>query len=273
MRNNRKNEKVICMILEDISSDFSKELVKNVANAISENKQVRLVVLPVKYDYGMEDKCLHRYREMYNNIFRFSDMCSIDGLIIHLGSVNERDKQKLSIIDTFLDRLKDIPKVLVASDLKDAVTVNYNNESGIREAIEFLANIEGLTKICMLGGREDNKDARARKEIFIKCLKDYKLGYTEDQFENTDMSEESTEAAERLLDRNPGVQAIFCVNDAVAKGLYPALKARGMVIGSDVMVFGFDNTRMSSDLAPPLSSIGSDSSSLGSKALEPPKTI
>lgn len=268
MRNNRKNEKVICMILEDISSDFSKELVKNVANAISENKQVRLVVLPVKYDYGMEDKCLHRYWEMYNNIFRFSDMCSIDGLIIHLGSVNERDKQKLSIIDTFLDRLKDIPKVLVASDLKDAVTVNYNNESGIREAIEFLANIEGLTKICMLGGRDDNKDARARKEIFIKCLKDYKLGYTEDQFENTDMSEDSTEAAERLLDRNPGVQAIFCVNDAVAKGLYPALKARGKVIGSDVMVFGFDNTRMSSDLAPPLSSIGSDSSSLGSKALE-----
>ena len=112
MRNNRKNEKVICMILEDISSDFSKELVKNVANAISENKQVRLVVLPVKYDYGMEDKCLHRYREMYNNIFRFSDMCSIDGLIIHLGSAEALHRGIEPLI--FLNEIIDIQPFALA---------------------------------------------------------------------------------------------------------------------------------------------------------------
>ncbi|SEL27387.1 LacI family DNA-binding transcriptional regulator [Ruminococcus albus] len=268
MENIRKTEKVICMILEDINSDFSKELVKSVANAISEKKQIRLVVLPVKYDYGIEDNSLHKYREIYNNILRFSEICSIDGLIIHLGSVSERDKDSHGIVDELLERLADIPKVLVASDLKDAVTVNYNNENGIREAIEFIANIEGLTKICMLGGRDDNKDARDRKEIFIKCLHDYRLEYSEDQFENTDMSEDSFAAAERLLDRNPNVQAIFCINDAVAKGLYTTLKARGKIIGRDIMVFGFDNTRMSSDLDPPLSSVGADSSSLGGRALE-----
>ncbi|WP_024855991.1 LacI family DNA-binding transcriptional regulator [Ruminococcus albus] len=268
MENVRKTEKVICMILEEINSDFSKELVKNVSNAISENKHIRLVVLPVKYDYGIEDDYIHRYRKVYNEIFRFSEICTIDGFIIHLGSFNEQDKRDAGEADGLLERLKGIPKVLVASDLKDEITVNYNNESGIREAIEFIANIEGLTKICMLGGRDDNKDARARKEIFIKCLNDYKLSYTEEQFENTDMTDDSVAAAERLLDRNPGAEAIFCINDAVATGLYTALKARGKVIGTDVMVFGFDNTRMSGDLDPPLSSIGADDSSLGHRALE-----
>ena len=268
MRNIKKNEKIICMMLEDINSDFSRELVKSAANAIPPNKQIRLIVLPGKYDDGTDTDYIHRYKAIYNKIFKFSELCEIDGFLIHLGNINERDKDKHDFYERFLGRFRNVPKVLVASDLKDVVTVNYDNESGIREAIEYIANAEGLTKICMLGGREDNKDARTRKEIFIKCLKEYKLGYSEEQFEYTDMNEHSEEAAERLLERNPDVQAIFCINDSVAKGLYSTLKNHGLRIGVDVMVFGFDNTRMSSDLDPPLSSVGADKVSLGRRALE-----
>ena len=268
MKNIKKNEKIICMMLEDVSSDFSRELVKSLANAIPSNRKIRLIVLPGKHDDGKDEENLHRHKTVVNKIFSLSERCDIDGFVIHLGSVNERDKNTPGLYESFMSKIKKVPVVLVASDLKNVITVNYDNESGIREAIEYIANAQGLTKICMLGGRDDNKDARARKQIFIKCLKDYRLQYSEDQFEPSDMTENSEEAAERLLDRNPDVQAIFCVNDSSAKGLYKVLKARDKKIGSDVMVFGFDNTRMSSNLDPPLSSVGADKISLGRRALE-----
>ena len=46
----------------------------------------------------------------------------------------------------------------------------------------------------MLGGEDYNHDALDRKEIFIKCLEENGLPYSEDFFEATDMSSH-TEAA------------------------------------------------------------------------------
>ncbi len=268
MAGKRKNEKLICMLLEDIGSDFSKELVRAVANAIPHGRGIRLTVLPGKYDDGLGSDSIHNYKSVYNSVFRLSSLCDVDGFIIHLGSVNERDRNNEQIYSSVLDKHRDVPKVLVASDLEDVVTVNYDNESGIREAVEYLVNADGLTKFCMLGGRDDNKDARARKDIFEKCLDVYGIVLEEKNFAYTDMTSNCVSEAGRLLDDNPDVQAIFCVNDAAAMGLYEAMAQRSLVPGKDIMVFGFDNTRMSGELIPPLTSIGSDKMSLGQRALE-----
>ena len=268
MADRRNKEKTICMMLEDIGSDFSKELVKSVANAIPAGKNIRLIVLPGKYDDGAGSDSIHDYKAVYNSVFRLSELCEVDGFIIHLGSVSERDRNNEQIYSSFISKYRDVPKVLVASDLEDVTTVNYNNESGIREAVEYLVNADGLTKICMMGGREDNKDARVRHDIFKNCLAEYGIDLTDDKFVNTDMTENCLSEAAALLDRNPMVQAIFCVNDAVAKGLYKVMAERGLVPGRDIMVFGFDNTMMSGELIPPLTSIGCADITLGQKALE-----
>ena len=71
-----------------------------------------------------------------------------------------------------------------------------------------------------------------------------------------------------LLDRNPDVQSIFCVNDSVAIGLYEAMEERRLVPGKDIMVFGFDNTKMAGRMIPTLTSIGADNITLGRRSLE-----
>ncbi|WP_294470847.1 LacI family DNA-binding transcriptional regulator [uncultured Ruminococcus sp.] len=268
MPGRRKNERMICMLLEDIGSDFSKELVKSVANAIPAGRGIKLIVLPGKYDDGKGSDSIHDYKAVYNSVFRLSSLCDVDGFIIHLGSVNERDVNNEQIYSSVMDKHREVPKVLVASDLEDVVTVNYDNETGIREAVEYLVNADGLTKFCMLGGRDDNKDARVRREMFEKCLAEYGITLKEKNFVNTDMTAKCVNEAGRLLDDNPDVQAVFCVNDAAGQGLYEAMARRGLKAGRDIMVFGFDNTRMSGELIPPMTSIGSDEMSLGQKALE-----
>ncbi|MBR1864265.1 MAG: substrate-binding domain-containing protein [Ruminococcus sp.] len=268
MGNRKKDEKLICMLLEDLGSDFSKELVKSVVNALPTGRSIRLVVLPGKYDDGRGGRTLHEYKAVYNSVFRLSELCEVDGFIIHLGSVNEKDMNNFQIYQSLMKNNRRVPVVLVASDLEGATTVNYDNESGIREAVEYLVNASGMIKLCMLGGREDNKDARARREIFERCLSEYGVTLGEKNFINTDMTAGCVDQAGKLLDDNPDVQAIFCVNDAVAKGLYEAMAQRGLAPGEDILVFGFDNTRMSGELMPTLTSIGSDKVTLGQKALE-----
>ncbi|MCR4808169.1 MAG: substrate-binding domain-containing protein, partial [Lachnospiraceae bacterium] len=117
-------------------------------------------------------------------------------------------------------------------------------------------------------GRDDNADAYKRKELFIKCLRERMLDYTDYQFESTDMTRFCENEAGRLLDRNPDVEAIFCVNDQVAVGLYEVMKKRNLVPGKDILVFGYDNSDTTTALIPPLASIGADSASLGQSALE-----
>ena len=266
--NDRNNDiTIIGMVLEDIFADFSKELISDVINAIPENRNIRLIVLSGRYhnpEFPDDEIC--SYNEIYNNVFKLGEQCNFDGFIIHIGNLSTNRKN--TVDDSLIANFKKVPNVFIATDIGNVTTVNYDNESGIREAIDYLVNIDGLTRFCMLGGREDNVDSIRRKEIFIRCLENNGIQFTEENFINTDMSVDCTAEAAELLDRNPRVQAVFCINDAAAKGLYTVMEKRGLIPGKDIMVFGFDNTHMASELIPSLSSIGCDSCTLGRKALE-----
>ncbi len=266
MQSVKKHETVIGMVLEDMYTDFSKELIQSVLNAIPKNKDIRLVVLSGKYDHGDGSYSDHAYKTVYNTIFKLSEMCELDGLIIHLGSVSSHRGE--IIVEKQLERYKSIPKIFIACDAPDLITVNYDNETGIREAVDALVNVNGLTRLCMLGGRDDNTDAMQRKEIFARCLRDNGIEFTDKNYVSSGMSVNSEKEAESLLDANPGAQAIFCVNDAVAKGLYNVMEQRGLVPGRDILVFGFDNTHMAGEMIPSLSSVGLADCTLGQKAME-----
>ena len=263
----KKGEKIkIGLIVEDVFTDFAKGVIQSVIRSVPQDEQVEVVVIAGKYvDYDAPDDSQKNYKIVYNSIYRLEAVCDFDGLIIALGSMA---KIKRQIIDNrYFKKLKDVPKVFMVSDMKDAYTVNYDNEAGIRQAVDYLVNVNGVTRFAMLGGRDDNIDALRRKSIFIQCLADNDIGFAEDAYEPTDMSVNTKDEATKLLDRNPKVKAIFCVNDAVAVGLYEAMQKKKLVPGKDIYIFGFDNTRMAGDLYPTLASIGSDADGLGEKSL------
>ncbi len=266
MQSGRNHDIVIGMVLEDISTDFSKELIQSVLNAIPENKGIRLVVLAGKYDHGDGSYIDRVYKTIYNTIFRLGELSELDGLIIHLGSVSSQRGDM--IVERQLEKYKSVPKIFIACNSPDLITVNYDNETGIREAVDALVNVNGLTRLCMLGGRDDNTDAQLRKEIFARCLRDNGIEFTDKNYVSSSMSVNTEREAAQLLDANPDAQAIFCVNDAVAKGLYDVMEQRGLVPGRDILVFGFDNTHMAGEMIPSLSSIGLADCTLGQKALE-----
>ena len=254
-----KKVRTIGLVLEDCFTDFAWDIIHSISFAVKDRKDLRLVIVPGRQDDSTDPyDMMHQYKIRYNMIYLMNEPFRFDGLLLTFPNLTRMQR----------DIYRDIPKVYLVTDLKDELTVNYDDASGIREAIDYLVRIKGLTKLCMLGGRDDNSDAQRRKQIFRQCLEDNGLVYTESMYEKADMSTRTRKPAAALLDRNPDAQAVFCVNDATAAGLYEALQDRGQVPGRDVVVFGFDNGPLAGDLTPPLASIGSEGGTLGQTALE-----
>ncbi|MCR5356699.1 MAG: substrate-binding domain-containing protein [Lachnospiraceae bacterium] len=254
-----ENRKTIGLVIEDVFSDFSKEIIHSVVYAMRNRTDMQLVVVAGRQvGVGNDRNNQHCYKAIANSVYSMVQPCKFDGLIIALPNMK----------GVHYENYEEVPKVFIASDEKRELTVNYNDEMGLKEALDYLFRVKGVNNICMLGGRDDNTDAQKRKKIFMDYLKGKGLDYSEDKYEAAEMSIKSEEQAKRLLDRNPDVQAIFCVNDQVAYGLYKVMKERNLTPGKDIDVFGFDNTRLATDMIPALSSIGADAASLGQNALD-----
>ncbi|MFF9915640.1 LacI family DNA-binding transcriptional regulator [Streptomyces sp. NPDC013457] len=73
-------------------------------------------------------------------------------------------------------------------------------------------------------------------------------------------------AAEALLNLTPRPTAIFAVNDYSALGAMATIRDRGLAVGKDVAVVGFNDTDMASDLPIPLTSVDSQPRHMGSSA-------
>lgn len=87
-------------------------------------------------------------------------------------------------------------------------------------------------------------------------------------FVEGDLSENDQDACARLLDDNPDAEAVFCVNDYTALGLYEEMHRRNLIPGKDIYIMGYDNTIMGSQAKPSLSTVRADPVALGEHAVD-----
>lgn len=73
-------------------------------------------------------------------------------------------------------------------------------------------------------------------------------------------------AAEELLRRDPGLTAIFAMNDTAAIGVMGALRAAGRQGGHDVAVVGYNDIPIAAQLPVPLTTVVSPMFQMGQRA-------
>ena len=125
------NVKTIAVIAGNISNEFCRDLVEGIRNAIPPTGGINIAVLPGEVLIrGKRTENNWQYDAMFNGIYSLGYQCKPDGLIVFGGSmgwiVEEKDFKE------FLDSFGDIPKVVLTSTIEDQITVNYDNESGIK---------------------------------------------------------------------------------------------------------------------------------------------
>lgn len=255
---------VIAYLIHELGDYFCKELEIG-AMQRAEEENVNLIFFAGKF-LNRELSGEIKYEYQYNTLYDLVIEDNVDAVIIAadcIGNYSSRDK-----IREFIDKYSEIPSVLVASkaDLKSCIC--YDNYKGIEDGINYLIDEKGCKKFAMLGGPDSNTDSRERKESLIHILSKRRIPFTEQNYVEGHMTRYGIDEARRLLDQNPDVDAIFCVNDESAICLYEVMAERGLVPGEDIYVLGYDNSRVAGQLRPTLSSIWADPMELSRQAFD-----
>ena len=255
-----KQRKTIAFLTSGIMDLFSILTSRGIMSSIA-GEDVNLLIVPMKYINRERMADVDPYEYQYQTTTMFLKKENVDVLIVAadcIGCLTTRDN-----LERFMKSLGDIPVVLVASMMEGYAGVTYENESGIREGLNYLIEEMGVKKICMLGGFPGNSDAEQRFAVYKDVLAKHGLPFEERFFVEGPLSPYCRTEAARMLDRNPDAEAIFCVNDVVAFGLYAEMKDRGLEPGKDIYVLGFDNEPDSAMINPSLSTVDADAIGLG----------
>ncbi len=261
-----KKRLTVGVLVSGITDDITKYVCRGVIQK-ARAADVNVVIFPGKYwDRDLSDNRELMYEYQYNTAFSYARKENVDALIISAGSIGCFASKKS--MEAMLKQYEGIPSVLVASKMDGYISVGFDNYLGIREGLEYLIEECGCRHFGMIGGSMENSDAFERKQAFEEVLASHGIEVTEKMYVEGDLSRRSVAAYRRLLDENPELDAVFCVNDDTAFGLYEELQRRGLQAGKDIFVIGYDDTLAATKANPTLSSVRADASKLGEEALK-----
>ena len=145
----------------------------------------------------------------------------------------------------------------------DGAYVDVDNVGGARAGVAHLIE-RGRTRIATITGPRDMTAGQDRLAGYRAALADAGRAVEESLVEAGDFSEASGQAAMRaLLDREPGLDAVFVANDPMAVGALRALREAGRRVPDDVAVVGFDDSPLSRVTDPPLSTVRQPTDEMG----------
>ncbi|MGW0615781.1 LacI family DNA-binding transcriptional regulator [Streptomyces sp. NPDC002788] len=157
------------------------------------------------------------------------------------------------------------PLVVLENALDDGTAlVTGDSRTGARKATEHLLGL-GHATVWHIGGptgwtSADHRLAgwRATLQRAGACVPDPLVG---------DWSADSGYELGRRLARRPDVTAIFASNDQMALGLLHALHESGRAVPGDVSVVGYDDIPEAAHLLPPLTTVRTDFTEIGTRSL------
>jgi DNA-binding LacI/PurR family transcriptional regulator len=139
--------------------------------------------------------------------------------------------------------------------------VDGDNRGGARQAVQHLVSL-GRTKIATVTGPHDQEDSAAER---LAGYRDVLPDAPPELTERADYTEQGgADAMAALLDRCPGLDAVFVASDLMAAGALRTLRERGRRVPEDVAVIGFDDlTEISEATDPPLTTVHQDVERMG----------
>lgn len=254
----------IGLVTGNVEDDFPNQICKGAIQAAAELDD-NLFIVPVKYfdRYNFTDP-LQKYEYQYNTLISYAQVHSLDIVLLCLGNISSiHETRSAEIINGF----GDIPIILIASELEGYSSVCYANEAGLTEGIEALVTRENRNRIGIITGYTTNKDSYERLETYKKVLQAHNLPIDESLICCTYFDDKCRTDAAAFIDSNPDLDAIVCGNDAIAAVVYDLLQKRGILVGKDISVIGFDDIPGSKYLTPPLASVKAGAYDLGSRAV------
>jgi len=133
--------------------------------------------------------------------------------------------------------------------------IDVDNRECMRELVEFLA-AKGRRRIAYIGSSEDLVIQAERFEGDRQGLQSAGLEFDPQRVDTCNLTRQGGyQAARRLLTLTEQPDAVVCINDLTAFGVIHAAEERGLAVGHDLAVTGFDGVEESENQHPPLTTL------------------
>ncbi|MBK8988956.1 MAG: LacI family DNA-binding transcriptional regulator [Chloroflexi bacterium] len=163
---------------------------------------------------------------------------------------------------------RNLPIVLVDgySDTERFDMVVSDNFRAAYQAVEYL--IAGGHRHIGLVGSEPGcyPSLLERRNGYLRALKEQNSPHTYLADFNVNRSQGEAETL-RLLQENPQISALFCVNDNVALGALRAARQIGRRVPQDLSIVGYDDTYLATSISPTLTTMRVDTLAMGRAAV------
>lgn len=262
-----KNSFTIGVLIGNANSPYTLNLMQGIYHA-SEKLHMNAV-----YFMGVRSTCYYHsyfvdhaeedYDYQFNIVYDYVGLGNVDALIISYGSVCVfLDKNNKS---EFLKKFRNIPYVLVeeTDETGEGGSIIADNYNGMYELVEHLVRDHGYREFAYLSGPHGNTDARERKQAVFDVMEKYQIPFSEDRVAYGDYSKGVEVQINALLDRFPNMEALICANDLMADTAYHECAKRGLVVGRDIAITGYDDWEAAESMNPPLSTVLQNSYDMG----------
>ena len=259
------------ILIGGVHTYFPKEHIKGISEAAKELDVNVCFFLGTRTKDFFEDVLggsqKNSYDYQFNTIHDYSLIGGLDGLIINYGTLGIQLKEDNP--DKFARKYNSMPTVFLTEvvDIPNCHSLICDNKGGIHMIVRHLVEEHHLSRILFVAGPEHNTDAIERKEAYLEAMESYHLPVTPRMIAQGDYSEFVDKQVERLLDDNPDAQAIVFANDEMAFAGYRVCEKRGLRVGRDIMITGFDDCERASGMEPPLTTVLQDGELMGKMAV------
>ena len=247
MRSRRTN--VIGLIMPDVGTAFSLEILKGVNEAIGQLGQALLVYTRGdirKYGTASQER---RYVKLLNGSIT-------DGVVI------------VTPLAGSYSTTAPIVAIDPNNESADYPAVTANNYQGALKAMNYLLEL-GHRRIAHIGGRVELQSSVRRRRAYEDSLVQAGIALDPTLILDGDYTTPTGYLdAQRLLSLPDPPTAIFAANDQSAIGAMNAVLAAGLRVPGDISVIGFDNIPETSFTSPALTTIDQSVFEMGYKATE-----
>ncbi|WP_044975987.1 GGDEF domain-containing protein [Ruminococcus sp. HUN007] len=256
----------IGLFVNSIQNDYS-TLVCQGAAVAAEELDADLLIVPGRELVNTWDKREVKRFELQNNVlYTFINSSNIDVLIVSIGTVASslNDKKRKE----FLDQYRGVKIIALESEVEGYPSILYSM-SGLRQEIEHFITVHGMRRIAYLSGPENNNVAQERVGVYRQVMSEHGLEIPDNYIAYGDFSDLCTDVVrnwfDEMADNFPEV--ICSANDTMVKCIKEVCAERGIRIGTDLFVAGFDNAAFTNVMVPPLTTVKSNVMTMGYTAV------
>lgn len=240
----KQNTRMISIIAEDLCQ-FSTPPIVSAAMAYCEERGYRTVLMNLRMYDRWEDARFDREKldATLHPVLKEVQSIKVDGVIYVAGHCRT--------IGSFPGEFG-LPSIIAYATSEGGrfPSVIPDDEKGGRDMIRYLISM-GHEKIGIVAGTAGNVHTESRLCGCRRAFEEAGLPWNPEQVAWGDWQRQSGhDCGAKLIE--DGATAVWCMNDAMAGGVYDYAREKGLKVGQDISVAGYDNTEISGYLHPGL---------------------